>query len=251
MRLEKLRPQEVKDYFDKNTVVIIPTGSIECHGTHNVLGVDTLAVEKLAELIDQKMKDDVLIATVIPYGACDNLSDYSGTISIGHDLFYRLVKRVADELFRHGARRFAFLNGHGGNIGALNGICLELDKKGGLGAILNWWLMSWELNPNWKGGHGGAVETSAMLAIDPALVRMDLIEEVGLINDIKGLKTSFGSNVAFKSINIPIPRSSASYAKNGWFGPDHPQSATVRWGKEMLQANADYICEFVKVFRES
>jgi len=44
MRLEKLRPQEVQDYFQKNKTVIIPIGSIEGHGSHNVLGVDALAV---------------------------------------------------------------------------------------------------------------------------------------------------------------------------------------------------------------
>ncbi|MCL2593018.1 MAG: creatininase family protein [Defluviitaleaceae bacterium] len=246
MRLEKLTPQEVNTYFKSKNTVIIPTGSIECHGTHNVLGVDTLAVEKLADMISKK--SHTLIATTIPYGACDNLSEYPGTISIGHDLFCQIVERVVNEFIKHGAERFVFLNGHGGNIPALNQVCLNLYNKGKLGAIMNWWLMSWELNPEWKGGHGGAQETSAMLAIDPSLVKMDLIEEMGLINDIKSFETVGFTNVSFKGVTIPVPRPTSAYAKNGWIGPDHPKNANIKWGTEMLEACANYICEFIEQF---
>jgi len=247
MRLEKLRPLQVQEYFEHNDTVIIPTGSIECHGTHNVLGVDTLAVEKLAELIDQK--SDTLIATVIPYGICDSLSGYPGTISIGYEIFYKLVQRVSNELYKLGARRFVFLNGHGGNIAALSQVSYELSQKGALGAILNWWIMSGELNPDWKGGHGGAQETSAMLAIDPALVRMDLIEDMGLANDIEGFETKGFYNILHENVNIHIPRDVASYTKNGWIGPDHPKHSTQEWGQKMLQSNANYICGFIKKFK--
>ena len=247
MRLEKMTSQEVENYFKTNKIVIIPTGSIECHGTHNVLGVDTLLAEKLADMISQK--SDVLIATTLPYGACDNLSGYPGTISIGHDLFCRLVQRVTDELTRHGARRFIFLNGHGGNIAALNQVCINLHTNGMLGAIMNWWMMAWELNPAWKGGHGGAQETSAMLALNPALVKMDLINEMGLENDIEGFETVGFSNINFRGVSVPVPRIASSYAKNGWVGSDHPKNSTAEWGNEMLAACTEYICAFVERFR--
>ena len=32
-------------------------------------------------------------------------------------------------------------------------------------AEMNWWLMAWDLNPAWKGGHGGAEETAGVLAV--------------------------------------------------------------------------------------
>jgi len=246
MRLERMRPLEVQQYFEQNTAVVIPVGSIECHGTHNALGVDTLAVNKLADMIDEKSK--VLIATPIPYGACDTLSDYPGTISIGHELLYKLVSRITQELAKHGARRFIFLNGHGGNTAALSQVCFDLHSEGRLGALINWWTMAWELNADWKGGHGGAQETSAMLAIDPTLVRMDLIEDEHLVNDIKGFETTGFSTIAHKGINIYAPRSVAAFTHNGWIGTDHPKNATEKWGKEMLAACADYICDFIETF---
>ncbi|WP_243175972.1 hypothetical protein [Dorea hominis] len=38
---------------------------------------------------------------------------------------------------------------------------MEFEDKGCLVAMLNWWLMAWDMNPAWKGGHGGGEETAA------------------------------------------------------------------------------------------
>ena len=38
---------------------------------------------------------------------------------------------------------------------------MEFEYKGCLVAMLNWWLMAWDMNPAWKGGHGGGEETAA------------------------------------------------------------------------------------------
>lgn len=47
-------------------------------------------------------------------------------------------------------------------------------------AEMNWWLMAWDLNPAWKGGHGGAEETAGVLAVNPTLVDWDSIEDMTL-----------------------------------------------------------------------
>ena len=46
----------------------------------------------------------------------------------------------------------------------------DIQRKGGILAELNWWLMAWDMDPAWKGGHGGGEETAAILGIDPSLV---------------------------------------------------------------------------------
>jgi tRNA pseudouridine55 synthase len=43
--------------------------------------------------------------------------------------------------------------------------------------ILNWWLMAWDMNPAWKGGHGGGEETAAIMGIDPSLVDCDQLRK--------------------------------------------------------------------------
>ncbi len=246
MRLAKMTVAEAEQYFARRRAAILPIGSIECHGSHNVLGVDTLIPERIADLIEAQ--SDVLIAPCIPYGACDSQTGFAGTISLGTDVLYQVVSRVVDGLYGFGVRRFIFLNGHGGNIPVLDRVCLELDQKGALGAEMNWWLMAWDLNPAWKGGHGGAEETAAMLAIDPALVHMDRAREMALVDDLSGMRTTGFAKVRFEGVEIPVPRAVTRYTDNGWIGPDHPREANAAWGAEMLQAVAGYIVRFIEAF---
>lgn len=75
-----------------------------------------------------------------------------------------------------------------------------------MGAILNWWLLAGELDPRWKGGHGGGEETAAMLAIDPSCVHMEYFmpfEPKDLSPDL----TFAGSfNVNCNGVSVPVPR---------------------------------------------
>ena len=72
MRLENLTWPKAQEYFEKNDMVLISIGSIECHGRHMPLGTDTLIPEHLLEKIEKK--SDVLIAPTIPYGSCPNFA---------------------------------------------------------------------------------------------------------------------------------------------------------------------------------
>ena len=42
MRLTNLTWPKAQEYFEKNDMVLISIGSIECHGRHMPLGTDTL-----------------------------------------------------------------------------------------------------------------------------------------------------------------------------------------------------------------
>ena len=92
-----------------------------------------------------------LIAPTIPYGACQSLADYPGTIDIDNEVLYLFCKQIFENLYRHGARKFVFLNGHGGNMKMIERLALEYEKKGCLVAMLNWWLMAWDMNPCLEG----------------------------------------------------------------------------------------------------
>ena len=159
MRLENLTWPKAQEYFEKNDMVLISIGSIECHGRHMPLGTDTLIPNHLLEKIEKK--SDVLIAPTIPYGSSPGLAPYPGSIDIDSEVLYQFCRQIFLSLYRHGARKFVFLNGHGGNIKMIQRLGMEFEDKGCLVAMLNWWLMAWDMNPAWKGGHGGGEETAA------------------------------------------------------------------------------------------
>ena len=154
MRLSNLTWPKAEEYFRAHDTVLIGIGSIECHGRHMPLGTDTLIPDFLLDKIEQK--SDVLICPTIPYGATESLCDYPGTINLGTELLYQVLGRVCDSLFQHGARRFVILNGHGGNIKSIDRVGYDIQRKGGILAELNWWLMAWDMDPRRRdGGHPG------------------------------------------------------------------------------------------------
>lgn len=171
MFLEQISWKQAEDYFKKRDLAVIPVGSTENHGSQLALGTDFLIPRNLCERMDSRL--NCLIAPTIPYGVADQHTHFPGTITIGYDGLYDLVTRIADQLYGHGIRHFVFLNGHGGNTPVLQRVCMELDDKHAVGCVLDWWSLAGELNPAWKGGHGGGEETAAMLAIDPKYVHMD------------------------------------------------------------------------------
>lgn len=246
MFLEQISWVQAKEYFEKKDIVIIPVGSTENHGSQLALGTDFLIPRKLCEMMDERL--DILVAPTIPYGVADQHANFPGTISIGYDGLYDLITRITGELYGHGARKFVFLNGHGGNTPVLQRVCLDLDNRQALGCVLNWWTLAGDINPHWKGGHGGGEETAAMLAIDPSCVHMDHFMPFEP-KDLSEELTFAGSyNVSFKGISIPIPRHVDRYSDCGWYGPDSPHTATVEWGKKMLSATADFCADFIEVF---
>ena len=247
MRLANLTWPKAQEYFEKNDMVLISIGSIECHGRHMPLGTDTLIPDFLLEKIEQK--SDVLIAPTIPYGACQSLAPYPGTIDIDNEVLYQFCRQIFLSLYRHGARKFVFLNGHGGNMKMIERLGLEFEDKGCLVAMLNWWLMAWDLNPAWKGGHGGAEETAGVLAVDPKLVDWDSVEDMTLKPVSDEMEATGFKAVRFKGVEIPLVRPITEVTDNGWIGPDHPKNATETWGRDMLKACAEYIADFMGAFR--
>lgn len=245
MRLSNLTWPKAKKYFDENDMVIVAIGSIECHGRHLPLGTDTLIPDKILELIEEK--SDVLIAPTIPYGACQSLEDYPGTINIENEVLYQFLFSVIDNLYRHGARKILILNGHGGNIKVIERIGLSFEKKGAMVVMLNWWLMAWDMNPKWKGGHGGGEETAGVMGVAPSLVDE---EEIGGPLELKNISDNLVATgfrtIRFKGVEFEVLRNTPNVTDNGWIGPDHPNTATVEWGKEMLQTTADYIVDLIE-----
>ncbi len=249
MQLAHMTWPQAGEYFKKNDILLLSVGSIECHGKHLPLGTDTLIPQKLLEMIEPKT--DVAIAPIIPFGVCESLTDYPGTVSLGYETLYQVFTRITQGYRAHGVRRFVVLNGHGGNIPVLDQVALDLQRQGCMLAEMNWWLMAWDLNPAWKGGHGGGEETAGVLAVNPKLVDWDSVEDMDLKPVSDEMPATGFKTVKFKGVEIPIMRPTVDVTDNGWIGPDHPKYATEAWGQEMLTACADYIVDFMEAFRRA
>ncbi len=251
MRLAEITWPQARAYFEENDLVLFGIGSVESHGRHLCLGTDLLAPEELLRRME-KLRPGLLIAPTLPYGNCDDLTGFPGSVSLGPDVLYSVLEKVTASLYAAGARRFAIVNGHGGNIATLDRIGVELYRRGACCALLNWWKTAGELNSVWAGGHGGGQETAAMLAIDEKLVDRGALAGQMLRSDLtQRLPTTGFDFVEFEGVHVQVPRDVHQYAENGWIGPDDPADATAEWGDEMLQATAEFYIRFLDVFRET
>ena len=255
MFLSDLNYRQVEDYLKKSDTVIIPLGSLENHGLHMPLGTDTIVPDRIAQLVNDRC--DVMIAPGINYGATDDLATFAGTVNLGTEGLTQLLKLVCDGLYSHGFRHFMILNGHGGNNAAIQTVGFHLYRKGALLANLNWWLMAGQINPEWAGGHGGGEETAAVMAVNPELIKTEyLTMPEGIRNDL-GDNLPYGAwtNVNYKGVSVTIPRDIKDITDNGWlvhsFRGDVPTRANEKWGKEMLEAVADYIADFSAQFEKA
>lgn len=246
MRLEYSSWAQVQEYFEKKDIVVVPIGSVENHGSHMGLGTDYIVPTKIVELLQDR--SDVLCTPTMPFGMADYHTDFAGTLTIGHDGVYLVMSRIAEQLRTMGAKKIVFLNGHGGNTPALARVGVDMDKKGVICGIIDWWVLAGQLRPEWKGGHAGGQETAAMMYAKPEAVHMDYAREFHPADLTKDLTYGGASNVLCNGIPVQVPRQFIKFADAGWCGPDDIQTATPEWGEKMLGEVADFVADFVSKF---
>lgn len=166
---------DFKSNLLKSDIVVIPVGSVEAHGHHLPLGTDIFSPRLICNKLQEKIGDEIWIAPEVPYGQSYDLTVYPGTINVPSQIFAEYLYWIGKGFYENGMKKIIFMNGHGGNINALN---LASEKLVNLGAdvmVINWWLdFSRDILTVTEGqGHAGEDETSAILYYDETLVHMD------------------------------------------------------------------------------
>ncbi|MGE5822144.1 MAG: creatininase family protein [Nitrososphaerota archaeon] len=212
MSLYNLNNYEIKS----GKKIIIPLGSIEQHGPHLPISTDTIIAEYLANQLTKKISSYALPG--IPYGVSFEHRPFFN-ISISNDVLSELLSQVCISLGENGFNQIIILNGHRGNMGVLQYIPQIVERnnpKVNVFGINYWHLIEREFD------HGGFVETSLMLAIEPKLVQMQMAKR-GYLNKkrLHSTYTTFLSNT-----------SSFKITRNGVLGD--PRKATKEEGKKII-----------------
>lgn len=166
---------DFKNNLLKSDIVVIPVGSVEAHGHHLPLGTDIFSPSLICNKLQEKIGDEIWIAPEIPYGQSYDLTVYPGTINVPSQIFAEYLYWIGKGFYENGMKKIIFMNGHGGNINALNLASEKLVKLGIDVMVINWWLdFSRDILTVTEGqGHAGEDETSAILYYDETLVHMD------------------------------------------------------------------------------
>jgi mycofactocin precursor peptide peptidase len=151
----------------RRCLLAIPVGSLEQHGPHLPLDTDTRIAIELARRLSE-VRADVMTAPPVAYGASGEHAGFAGTLLVNHVVLAELLV----ELIRSARASFAgviLVSTHGGNHEGLS-LVKERCRADGEEALV------WPAAVPGGDAHAGRTETSLMLAIDPAVVRLELAE---------------------------------------------------------------------------
>ena len=174
---------------------------------------------------------------------------FAGSIDIGYEGLHHLLHSITFSLMQHGARRFLILNGHGGNNPAIDKTALEIYHAGGVCASIDWWSLAGQLDSSLKGGHGDILETSAMMAVDPQAVQLQLCQPMNSHAPSANTDCASIQMISFHGGSVRLPRDTCENAPSGWFGPRDPADSTAAMGKKALDLVENFLREFIEEFR--
>lgn len=228
------------------TIVVIPVGSTEQHGCVGPLGTDWLIPDEFCRRLNDE--PNLVIAPTVAYGVATHHINFPGTVDIGLETMIGVMSGIFSSLFRHGARRFVVVNGHGGNDPAIEKAALEIYRRGGLVSLVNWWSLAPKLNPAWTTGHGDAQEVSAVMAFRPDLIRREYLKENVVGAPTPALKPVHINTVVFEGAPVKIIREIRDTASTGGFGGLDASQASAQWGTAMMDAVTDWMRAFIREF---
>lgn len=180
--LLKLTANQVqKGGYDK---VILALGSCEAHGKHLAEGTDTIVSYKLAQAVADRI-DGMLVLPPITIGYSAHYDAFPFTLTLGYETMIRVIYDVIESTLRNGINKIFLMNGHDGNIAALEVASRRIKEKyphARIASLPAWWVTAGEiLPPNtfevWNGmGHAGEGESSIAYHLFPQWCEPELAD---------------------------------------------------------------------------
>jgi creatinine amidohydrolase len=233
---------------------VLPLGATEQHGPHLAVSTDTALVSTIAERVEERLPNDVVLCPALSFGSSHHHLDFAGTMSLPADLYTTVVVELVKSLVKGGFRRIVLLNGHGGNITpvkqALALLSYALDDETRPNIVLATY---WELAGKAFAGeppmespalsHACEYETSMMLHLFPERVRPDKIRRAK--RPASNGYIPWEDDEPYRGVSMV--KKTQYVSSNGSSG--EPQLATAEKGKHLLDKAVEAVTQFISQFQ--
>jgi creatinine amidohydrolase len=236
IRWERMTAPELKARAAEDALVVLPIGSLEQHGPHLPVWTDSYCAHELALGAAAQVGVPVVVLPPMWMGLSEHHFPFGGTISLDHATFHAVLRCVVRSIMADGFRKLLVVNGHGGNIEPLAVSVRELAHEFGIPVATTTWPMvapqaiAEVLTTQPGVQHACEGETSLWLALDPAQVRQDRINE-SLSNPVPNPPAGFAR---FWSFEERAPRTGVR---------GDPRAATAEKGQRIIAAVTAAIAE--------
>jgi creatinine amidohydrolase len=218
-------PAVAANLRDGGRVAVLPFGAFEQHGPHMPLSTDTIMAQELARRLAGLA--DALLLPPVHYGETSGNNGFPGTISLGFDTVRHIALDICASLRTGGVPGLVVVNGDFGNQAPLKLAAREAKEQLGYPVLVIDYPglaeVAAEVAESAPAGrgfyHADEVETSMVLAIEPAAVKMSEARA-----EYPQFPPTYGS----------VPASLREISTSGVFGD--PRRATAEKGERILAA---------------
>jgi creatinine amidohydrolase len=259
-----LAPPDIAWFQERSDLILVPIGSLEQHGAHLPLGTDTITALEVSRRAAEKAQ----VPYTPPFWAGyspQHLRDTEagvGTVTLRASTLNEVLYDVARSLIHHGWNKLVFVNGHGSNTKVLDPLLRRIKYETGafvalykpyaeryIGMLEGLLENPPEETPGW---HASELETSQVMAHNPALVHMeraaqDRAQVPGWLPD-SFIKKDGAPDVEFDGYQYFVfPMDHEEFSRTGVIG--NPMTATAEKGEEALERFADHLVKAIDEFR--
>ncbi len=171
----------------ERTIAVLPVAATEQHGPHLPLSVDTALVDGVVAAALPHLAPDVkvLFLPTQAVGLSPEHARFPGTLTLKSETILRLWTDLGESVAAAGIKKLLIFNSHGGQVSVMDLVARDLRARLDLLVYSASWFnlplldaAGHDVNTLFSadehrfGIHGGDIETSMMLALDPAHVDM-------------------------------------------------------------------------------
>ena len=250
MNLSYLTTEELSIIDKPNTFVILPLGSVEQHGPHLPFGTKTFIAETIAYMASNRLKKEeysCIIAPTLPYIPCSNNSGFPSYFSMSARTYSDALFDIGNSFANDGFKCLFFVN-MSVSPDALKAVNTAIQDLNSLNDF-----MAFDPMPLWNFSndekiaefltsinldakneiHADVKETSALLSLDPSLIKQKNLNTLPDCNVNKTWEMLKG-NISFKEMG----------SINGYLGS--PSKASKELGSLYLEQASIALAESMK-----
>lgn len=183
--VKRLVGVDVEKIIASTDFAVLPVGSVEWHGPHLPLGTDSLLADGFASALSEGEWQAVLYPTISFTASPGQTRSYKGTIGIRPETMVEYYTQVLEGILAAGFSRVLIVNAHDSNMSTMRAAMEWVSGRSTSSLLLvNWFQLvssaeAAELfGPIEPHGHGGAFETSGLLAFAPETVHLTEADDI-------------------------------------------------------------------------